>query len=53
MGRGQRKLPFQNHLAAYVLHLTVSNILFLAKADDEIVVAFSNIIPFDKRFIDV
>ena len=35
-GQGSTIITVPEHLAAYVLHLTASNILFLAKADEEL-----------------
>ena len=34
-GQGSKIITVPEHVAAYVLHLTASNILFLAKADEE------------------
>ena len=34
-GQGSQIITVPEHMAAYVLHLTASNILFLAKADEE------------------
>ncbi len=41
-GQGSKKITVPEHMAAYVLHLTASNILFLAKSNEEI----TNNIPF-------
>ena len=35
-GQGSQIITVPEHMAAYVLHLTASNILFLAKADEEL-----------------
>lgn len=34
-GQGSKVIPVPEYMAAYALHLTASNILFLAKADEE------------------
>ena len=34
-GQGSQEVPVSEYMAAYTLHLTASNILFLAKADEE------------------
>ena len=34
-GQGPKRKPVPEYMAAYTLHLTASNILFLAKANEE------------------
>ncbi len=41
-GQGPEEVPVPEYIAAYTLHLTASNILLLARADEEI----TNTIPF-------